>query len=95
MPAIDEFGGYSSRLRIPEMVSGNASTHHLDQDTSSIDSKKSKKASTKGKKKLALGGEDGLCEASGAQSNQNLCQLLGIDVEKIALDIVMRNRGLL
>ena len=71
MPAIDEFGGYSSRLRIPEMVSANASTHNLDQDTSSIDSKKSKKVSSKGgqhaKKKLALGAaEEGLCEASGA-----------------------------
>ena len=70
MPAIDEFGGYSSRLRIPEMVSANASSHDFDQDTSSIDSKKSKKVSSKGgqqaKKKLALGVEDGLCEASGA-----------------------------
>jgi len=44
---------------------------------------------------MAFGGDEVLNDASSAQSNQNLCQLLGIDVEKIALEIVMRNRGLL
>ena len=71
--------------------------HDQASSSSSNGSKNSKKKATKKQvKKMAVGGDDGFesCDAK-SQANVNLCQLLGIDVEKIALDIVMKNRGLL
>lgn len=50
MPAIDEFGGYSSRLRIPEVISVDGV--QLDQDTTSNDTQKNKNSSKKQSKKL-------------------------------------------
>ena len=73
VPAIDEFGGYSSRLRIPEILSANGGgASNLDQDTSSNDSKKLKKPSKKQAQKFCA--EDGFGDVDNkSQANQNLC----------------------
>ena len=76
MPAIDEFGGYSSRLRIPEIISINNGTTQLDQDTISIESKKNKKHSKKQAQRLtALRAGDDRFDSGDAkgQVSQNLC----------------------
>lgn len=87
VPAIDEFGGYSSRLRIPEAMA-NVEKENLIKDLKN----KSKGLLAKNNEiyeKPALLIEDH--EDSNAGANVNLCELLGIDVEKIALSIVEKD----
>lgn len=48
MPAIDEFGGYSSRLRIPDIVSAPESNSEKEVVTV-VEAKKNKKSAKKNK----------------------------------------------
>eukprot|EP00347_Sterkiella_histriomuscorum_P006462 403352682 len=64
IPSTDEFGGYSSRLRL----------HEVSNSSFSI---------------LKSGDENGLLNT---QLEQNLCDLLGIDIEAMALAIVMEDK---
>ena len=69
LPTTDEFGGYSSRLRLHEMFNENNSSGLNFQEMSA---------------KNNFGGADQSLES-------NLCELLGIDVEAMALAIVMED----
>lgn len=91
VPAIDEFGGYSSRLRIPETTAANASAStEASEKCSIVDKKPSKKASTT-LSELRYEEEDGQKKWMDKDANLSLHHLLGIDVEKIALEIVMQD----
>ena len=81
MPAIDEFGGYSSRLRIPEALASS------DKDHSICEQPRSHSLSAKMSANPKQECEDGI-EESCAGANLNLCEMLGIDVENMALEIV-------
>ena len=84
VPAIDEFGGYSSRLRIPEIVT---------ERTEKVTPPENKKSAKKQALKLSASvthKENGAKDSNGSL-NLSLCHLLGIDVEKIALEIVTKD----
>ena len=73
VPAIDEFGGYSSRLRIPDAnTSGSPSPSSGKNGMQEVPKKSSPRRKAR----------DAIDEFKG---NSSLCQLLGIDVEKLAL----------
>ena len=75
VPAIDEFGGYSSRLRIPELMNNGT------QET-----KNAKKAARKSAPVSSASPMPDLEDGQGA--SLSLCHLLNIDVEKLAQQIV-------
>ena len=84
VPAIDEFGGYSSRLRLPEIVT---------ECTEKVTPPENKKSAKKQALKLSASvthEENGAKDSNGSL-NLSLCHLLGIDVEKIALEIVTKD----
>lgn len=43
MPAIDEFGGYSSRLRIPEMIGGASPANKSEKEMAKNELQKNKR----------------------------------------------------
>ena len=76
VPAIDEFGGYSSRLRIPELMDGDQ------QETKTVVKKAARKnapAATTTSSKFIIPIDD-----DGQHAGVSLCHLLNIDVEKLA-----------
>jgi len=81
VPAIDEFGGYSSRLRIPEMLAPKQSDRLT--KAASAQKKNPKTAKDSGLTEDHISPEEGGCGA-----NLSLCHLLGIDVERLAVQIV-------
>ena len=75
VPAIDEFGGYSSRLRIPELMDADQ------QETKTVVKKAARKnapAATTSSKFIIPIDDDG------QHAGVSLCHLLNIDVEKLA-----------
>ena len=98
VPTIDEFGGYASRIRIPEMV-GNPQPDKTNKSKAKSSSKKllhSPKARSPKDKDQSRKVQNVKCavemdeeEEDGLKGeNINLCKLLGIDVERLALEIV-------
>lgn len=81
MPAIDEFGGYSSRLRIPDARGTNKLLQEGQKEAPQ------KKVYRKAANKAAKSAEGEVDEACPGGTT-NLCHLLNIDVERMALEIV-------
>ena len=91
VPAIDEFGGYSSRLRIPEAMA-NVEKDNLVKDlknkSKGLLAKNNEIYEKKPAQQLLIEDHE---DSNNAGANVNLCELLGIDVEKIALSIVEKD----
>lgn len=91
VPAIDEFGGYSSRLRIPEAmakVEKDNLTKDLKNKSKGLLAKNNEIYEKKPAQQLLIEDHE---DSNNAGANVNLCELLGIDVEKIALSIVEKD----
>ena len=83
IPATDEFGGYSSRLRIPN-------THCLEELTRCSDFQSSQGSELSQREDIFEAGSiKNIDDTSNLE--QNLCELLGIDVEKMAKKIVNKD----
>ena len=115
VPTIDEFGGYSSRLRIPESGQSGINAESISGDEIT-ESKKSKPRNIKTKAQNSanqnvhqMDSESMLAKSACSlvrsssefadhavlpntgSANQNLCHLLGINVDEIALQIVIKD----
>ena len=88
VPTIDEFGGYASRIRIPDLVG-----LPLSDNTNKLTDEQSRQSTApepvKMKaKEVAHKEEELIADDCCTGENVNLCNLLGIDVERLALEIV-------
>ena len=94
VPCIDEFGGYSSRLRIPELEGAGSKPRSVRAKPQAVTMDNSLDASLNGdsKGKRAENEEDLDMGRQSSSLNYNLCSLLGIDVEEIALQIVIKDQ---
>ena len=116
VPTIDEFGGYSSRLRIPESSQQGANVEPTSGEEIT-ESKKSKPRNIKNKAQNSanqnphqMESESMLAKSAcslvrsssefaenavlpnAGSANQSLCHLLGINVDEIALQIVIKDQ---
>jgi len=88
VPTIDEFGGYASRIRIPDLM-GLPLSDNTNKPTDVQSRQSTTPKSVKSKQREHARKEEELLADDGCTGeNINLCNLLGIDVEKLALEIV-------
>jgi len=96
IPTIDEFGGYSSRLRIPESSATASSTVTKSTDSTKKFDQMSGKDCGLALNQFQFSDRNPSAAnfsfaANESQSN-NLCQLLNINVDELALKIVLKHR---